>query len=287
MSIFLNDVEYGGPQPVATTSTLGISKPDGTSLDIDASGTLSVKNVAASKVNYDNTTSQIESTDTQTAIDYIVAEIAGIDSELNEKAPLASPTLTGVPKAPTASAGTNSTQIATTAFVQAALPSVGNGTITIKQAGTTKGTFTTNQSGDTTIELTDNNTTYSSKAAVSGGTDVSLVTTGEKATWNNALQVNGDSKSNTVTFTSNDTTDANATSWTSVTTLSSGITHTTFFQRVSQMFKNVRYLYKVLGTTDISSIGDGTVKGAISTLNGKITTIENTLNKALIVEDNN
>ena len=30
---------------------------------------------------------------------------------------------------------------------------VGNGTITIKQAGVTKGTFTTNQSGDTTIEL--------------------------------------------------------------------------------------------------------------------------------------
>ena len=38
------------------------------------------------------------------------------------------------------------------------IPSVGNGTITIKQAGTTKGTFTTNQSGNTTIELTDNNT---------------------------------------------------------------------------------------------------------------------------------
>ena len=33
------------------------------------------------------------------------------------------------------------------------IPSVGNGTITIKQAGTVKGTFTTNQSGDTTIEL--------------------------------------------------------------------------------------------------------------------------------------
>ena len=39
------------------------------------------------------------------------------------------------------------------------IPSVGNGTITIKQAGAVKGTFTTNQSGDATIELTDNNTT--------------------------------------------------------------------------------------------------------------------------------
>lgn len=37
-------------------------------------------------------------------------------------------------------------------------PAIGNGTVTIKQAGTSKGTFTMNQSGNTTIELTDNNT---------------------------------------------------------------------------------------------------------------------------------
>ncbi len=35
-------------------------------------------------------------------------------------APLASPALTGVPTAPTAAAGTNTTQLATTAFVTAA-----------------------------------------------------------------------------------------------------------------------------------------------------------------------
>lgn len=37
------------------------------------------------------------------------------------------------------------------------IPTVGNGTVTIKQAGTSKGTFSMNQSGNTTIELTDNN----------------------------------------------------------------------------------------------------------------------------------
>ena len=46
-----------------------------------------------------------------------------------------------------------------------AIPTVGNGTVTIKQAGTSKGTFTMNQSGDTTIELTDNNTTYTPASA--------------------------------------------------------------------------------------------------------------------------
>lgn len=40
------------------------------------------------------------------------------------------------------------------------IPSVGNGTVTITQNGTTKGTFTLNQSGNATIALTDNNTTY-------------------------------------------------------------------------------------------------------------------------------
>lgn len=39
------------------------------------------------------------------------------------------------------------------------------------------------------------------------------------------------------------------------------------FAKVSQMFKNVRYLYKMLGTTDISKIGNGTCTGAISSLN--------------------
>nr|DAY74266.1 MAG TPA: Baseplate wedge protein [Caudoviricetes sp.] len=40
---------------------------------------------------------------------------------VNAKAPLASPTFTGTPKAPTAAAGTSSTQIATTAFVMQAI----------------------------------------------------------------------------------------------------------------------------------------------------------------------
>lgn len=42
------------------------------------------------------------------------------------------------------------------------------------------------------------------------------------------------------------------------------------FHKVSQMFKNIRYILGKLGTTDISSIGNGTVTGAISNLNNKI-----------------
>lgn len=46
----------------------------------------------------------------------------------------------------------------------------------------------------------------------------------------------------------------------------SGETPPSLWHKVSQFFTNVRYLIKMLGTTDISSIGDGTVTGAISNL---------------------
>ena len=46
---------------------------------------------------------------------------ADITSAISGKANLASPALTGTPTAPTAAKGTNTTQIATTAFVQAAI----------------------------------------------------------------------------------------------------------------------------------------------------------------------
>lgn len=52
------------------------------------------------------------------------------------------------------------------------IPTVGNGKVTITQNGATKGSFTMNQSGNTTVELTDNNTTYdlSKYLALTGGT---------------------------------------------------------------------------------------------------------------------
>ena len=54
----------------------------------------------------------------------IDAEFNNIATAVTTKADIADPTFTGVPSAPTASAGTNTTQIATTAFVTAALQAV-------------------------------------------------------------------------------------------------------------------------------------------------------------------
>lgn len=61
-----------------------------------------------------------------------------------------------------------------------------NTTYTLTQDATDghKLTFTPSSGNATTIIIPDNDTTYESKAAASGGTAVSLVTTGEKHTWN-------------------------------------------------------------------------------------------------------
>lgn len=55
------------------------------------------------------------------------SDVTNLVTDLAAKAPLASPALTGTPTAPTASAATNTTQIATTAFVQQELSGVGGG----------------------------------------------------------------------------------------------------------------------------------------------------------------
>jgi len=64
------------------------------------------------------------------------SQVTSLVSDLALKAPLASPALTGTPTAPTAIVGTNTTQLATTAFVlaNAAPPAIG-GTVTSGTAG--------------------------------------------------------------------------------------------------------------------------------------------------------
>lgn len=54
---------------------------------------------------------------TSTEVEYLDGVTSNIQTQLDAKAPLANPALTGTPTAPTASADTNTTQVATTAFV--------------------------------------------------------------------------------------------------------------------------------------------------------------------------
>ena len=62
-----------------------------------------------------------------TAAQPVEADVTSLVSDLALKAPLASPALTGTPTVPTASPGTNTTQLASTAFVTAAVAAGGGG----------------------------------------------------------------------------------------------------------------------------------------------------------------
>jgi hypothetical protein len=112
-----------------------------------------------------------------------------IASELALKAPLANPSLTGVPTAPTAASGTNTTQIATTEFVQTEIASFDALPSQTGNAGkylTTDGTNTSwgdvdalpSQTGNDGKYLTTDGTTASWETVESGSapvqTDVAL-----------------------------------------------------------------------------------------------------------------
>ena len=114
-----------------TTTTYGLTKPEiGASEDtwggkindnlddIDdlLDGTTPISpNLTALKIGGSTVTASV------TELNYVDGVTSAIQTQLDAKAPLASPVLTGTPTAPTASLGTNTTQVATTAFVTAAL----------------------------------------------------------------------------------------------------------------------------------------------------------------------
>ncbi len=91
-----------------------------------------------------------------------------------------------------------------------------------------------------------------------------------------------DTKNDTTAFTSSD--DAtifnsgnlggqSSYNWNAVSKLTSGEKHSSIFHKVSLMFKNIRTLAKLIGTTDISKIGNGTVTGAISNINTDLSAV--------------
>ena len=103
------------------------------------------------------------------------------------------------------------------------------------------------------------------------------------------INSDGDSKDLTTTFTSGDST--NVTEWTEVGLLTSGEKHSSLFQKIATMFKNIRYLYHMLGTADISTLGEGanigTVTGAISKLNSELLNMNHLNGKQILYTPSN
>lgn len=80
-----------------------------------------------------------------------------------------------------------------------------------------------------------------------------------------AVPEDGDTAENTVTFTSGDAEEPTA--WTDVSLLTSGEKHSSFLTKISTMFKNIRYLYKLLGTGSIPAALGTDIIAAINSLN--------------------
>lgn len=92
------------------------------------------------------------------------------------------------------------------------------------------------------------------------------------------LTTTDDTKDNVVTYTSGDT--ANPTAFKDVAVLASNENHKSILNKISTMFNNVRYLYKILGNTDISALGS--VTQAIATLNGNVGSMKGISSSAAI-----
>jgi hypothetical protein len=80
-------------------------------------------------------------TASHTELSYVKNVTSPIQTQLDLKAPLASPTLTGTPLAPTAAIGTSTTQVATTAFVATAIAGVNASTGTVTRSYTSSTSF--------------------------------------------------------------------------------------------------------------------------------------------------
>ena len=95
---------------------------------------------------------------------YVVesGSLVSTQADVAAKADVASPTFTGTPAAPTAASGTNTTQIATTAFVTAAIPTIDPDTAKTDVAQT----YTAGQRGEiTTLTSSSNATTIDFSAS--------------------------------------------------------------------------------------------------------------------------
>ena len=114
--------------PIASSSALGGIKV-GSNLSIDSStGVLSATDTITTATATGDGNAVTAITATNGALTVTKGETFSLSTHDHDNvyAPLASPAFTGTPTAPTASAGTNSTQVATTAYVDSAVSSLVN-----------------------------------------------------------------------------------------------------------------------------------------------------------------
>ena len=129
--------------PVAPTASAGTSTTQLATTAFVTSAILTVTSASVASFNTRTGAITLTSGDITTALGFTPANAS-------TTAPLASPVLTGIPIAPTATAGTNTTQLATTAFVTSAISTVTS--VSVASFNTRTGAITL-QSTDVTTAL--------------------------------------------------------------------------------------------------------------------------------------
>lgn len=126
-----------------------------------AATTITSSNLTTNRALISNGSGKVAVSDvTSTQLGYLNSVTSNVQSQLNAKAPLASPALTGTPTAPTADASVNNTQIATTAYVTTAINNVLNASNamvfkgTIGENGSVTSLPTSHQVGDVYVVST-------------------------------------------------------------------------------------------------------------------------------------
>jgi hypothetical protein len=123
--------------------------------------------------------SRLSDSRTPVAHTHAISEVTNLQTELNLKAPLASPDLTGTPTAPTATSGTNTTQVATTAFVQTGLATKANTTHTHAISDVTNLQTTLDDKQATLVSGTNIKTINGTSILGSGNLTVDVTTWGQ------------------------------------------------------------------------------------------------------------
>ena len=106
----------------AVANKTDISGNAGTATKLKTARTISLTGDVSGSVSFDGSKNvSVTTTIADDSHNHVIDNVDGLQGALNLKAPLSSPALTGTPTAPTASASSNNTTIATTAFVTTAV----------------------------------------------------------------------------------------------------------------------------------------------------------------------
>ena len=124
----LNTLSSGKQTASGDLSAIAALSPANDDVLQRKSGAWTNRTPAQLKMDLAITASDIVAAVSNTEFGYLDGVTSAIQTQLNAKAPLASPTLTGTPAAPTAAVDTGTTQLATTGFVLGQASASGDGT---------------------------------------------------------------------------------------------------------------------------------------------------------------